>query len=69
MTHRLIAHLEESHIIYLLKDQPISWNSHKTETLGSHWYFTKHTVYQSLIQPHITYGIAVWGQAAQTNLE
>ena len=27
------------------------------------------SIYQSLIQPYITYRIAVWGQAAQTNLE
>ena len=27
------------------------------------------SIYQSLILPYITYGIAVWGQAAQTNLE
>ena len=27
------------------------------------------SIYRSLIQPYITYGIAVWGQAAQTNLD
>ena len=27
------------------------------------------SIYQSLIQPYITYGIAVWGQAAPTNLD
>ena len=27
------------------------------------------SIYQSLIQPYISYGIAVWSQAAQTNLE
>ena len=27
------------------------------------------SIYQSLIQPYITYGIALWGQAAQTNLD
>ena len=27
------------------------------------------SIYRSLILPHITYGIAVWGQAAQTNLD
>ena len=26
-------------------------------------------IYRSFIQPYITYGIAVWGQAAQTNLD
>ena len=26
-------------------------------------------MYQSLIQPYLFYGIAVWGQAARTNLE
>jgi len=27
------------------------------------------SIYRSLILPHITYGIAVWGQAAQANLD
>ena len=27
------------------------------------------SIYRSLIQPYITYGIAAWGQAAQTNLD
>ena len=27
------------------------------------------SIHRSLIQPYITYGIAVWGQAAQTNLD
>ena len=27
------------------------------------------SIYRSLIQPYIIYGIAVWGQAAQTNLD
>ena len=27
------------------------------------------SIYRSLILPHIAYGIAVWGQAAQTNVD
>ena len=27
------------------------------------------SIYRSLILPHITYGIAIWGQAAKTNLD
>ena len=37
-------HLETTYIVYLLKDQQISWNSFKAETLCSHWYFTKHNI-------------------------
>ena len=35
-THSFKPHLETTHIVYLLKDQKISWNSFKIETLRSY---------------------------------
>ena len=35
-THSFKPHLEATYIIHLLKDQQISWNSFKTETLRSY---------------------------------
>ena len=51
----------------ILIDKQISWNSHKIERLCSTG--TLLSIYRSLTQPYITYGIAVWGQTAQTNLD
>ena len=41
-SYRFKPHLEATYTIYLLKDQQISWNYFKIETLCSHWYLTKH---------------------------
>ena len=57
--HSFKPHLETTYVIHLLKDQQISWNSFKIETLRSYWYFTKHiSVFDSAL-PAQLYGIAV----------
>ena len=61
--------MEATCIIYFLKDL-------RSKSLGSisglrHFAPTDTvlSIYRSLIEPYITYGITVWGQAAQTNLD
>ena len=67
----------------VLIDSKLSWTDHITysstkisKSLGilarlRHFFPTTTllTVYRSLIQPYLSYGIAVWGQAAPTNLQ
>ena len=67
----------------VLIDLKLSWTHHITyistkigESLGilarlKHFVSSSAllNIYRSLVQPHLSYGIAVWGQAAPTNLE
>ena len=67
----------------VLIDSNLSWKHHITyistkitKSLGIfarlRYFVPSNTLlnmYRSLIQPYLSYGIAVWGQAARTNLE
>ena len=83
--HSLILLERKGYVKYLgvLIDSTLTWRQHIlfisskiSKSLGiisrlRHFVPTDTllSIYQSLIQPYITYGIAVWGQAAQTNLD
>ena len=82
--HSLILLERKDYVKYLgvLIDSTLTWRQHIlfisskiSKSLGiisrlRHFVPTDTllSIYQSLVQPYITYGIAVWGQAAQTNL-